>query len=342
MRAAQHCTELLPRLVTGRTVFAAAAATAMLLGGPAPVFPQEAAATYGSRLPPVPPGQGGDLVVTAPVELCADNSYELQIRRHVRDQTGSGFLYVLREPAGPSPCRWEVNGVRSASYDALIRRRGDDQIVAMASVADVAVGGLSELRVEFSRIDLAGTITVDGEPASNFQLYVNAGEGFNDWRVPIRDDGSYNVTLTGSDAPASFCMWLESARTKTIGGFPVGVPRLVPGLNRFDADVHLPPGVIRVEALPFGRPISNDWTSLTIAVEGARPASSASFKATDGFHGEYLGAFGDYQVTIQTGPDHRILSRSVVTLSSDHPVGQVRLAIPIGSLGCNDGWWSAC
>lgn len=298
---------------------------------------QEAAAAYGSRLPPLPMGEGGDLVVTAPVELCADDSNELQIRRHVSDHNGSGFLYVLREPAGPSPCRWEVNGMRSATYDAVIRRRRDDQIVAMAPVADVHVGGLSELRVEFSQIDLAGTITVNGEPASNFQLYVNAGEGFNDWRVPIRDDGSYSVTLTGPEVPASFGIWLESARTKTIGMLPVGVPHVVAGLNRFDADVHLPPGAIRVEALPIGRPVSNDWTALTVAVDGARGASSASFKATDGFRGEYFGVFGDYQVTVQTGPDHRILSRSVVTLSREHPVGQVRLAIPTGSLGCNDG-----
>jgi hypothetical protein len=233
--------------------------------------------------------------------------------------------------------------VRSATYDAVIRRRRDSQIVAMASMADVAVGGLSELRVEFAQIELAGTITVDGEPASNFQLYVNAGEGFNDWRVPLRDDGSYSVTLTGSDAPASFGLWLESARTKTIGMLHLGgVWHAVPGVNRFDADVHLPPGVIRVQVLPVGRPVSNDWTSLIAFVSGAHPASSDGFKATGGFQGEYRGEFGEYDVSIQTVPDHRILSRSTVALSRDHPIGRVTLAIPIGSLGCNDGWWSAC
>jgi hypothetical protein len=121
-----------------------------------------------------------------------------------------------------------------------------------------------------------------------------------------------------------------------------GVWNAVTGLNNFDADVHLPPGVIRVEVLPMGRPVSNDWTSLNASVSGAHPASSDGFKATDGFQGEFRGEFGEYDVSIQTGPDHRILSRSTVVLSRDHPVGRVRLAIPSGSLGCKDGWWSAC
>jgi hypothetical protein len=96
--------------------------------------------------------------------------------------------------------------------------------------------------------------------------------------------------------------------------------------------------------LPFGRPVVNDWTSLiVVVVRGARSASSDGFKATLGYQGEHFGGgFGAYEVSIQTVPDHRILVHSAVVLSSDHPVGDVRLAIPTRSLGCNDGWWSAC
>ena len=319
-----------------------AVTTAMVLGGPVDGSTQEPAASYGSRLPPLPPGEGGDLVVTAPGELCVDDSHELQIRRYVNDEVGRGMLYVLREPAGPSLCRWDINGLRSASYDAVIRRRRDDRVVAAAPMADVAVGGLSELRLESARVELEGTISVNGQPAANLQLFVQSGEGIDTWQVPLQEDGSYSVTLAGSDR-ASYCIWLESARTRAIGMVHVGCERFAPGLNRFDTDVHLPPGVIRVEVLPMGRPVSNDWTSLTVVVGGTGSASSASFKATDGFHGEYLGGeFGEYDVSVQTVPDHRILARSVVVVSRDHPVGRVRLAVPAGSLGCNDGWWSAC
>jgi len=319
-----------------------AVTTAIVLGGPVDGSTQEPAAAYGSRLPPLAPGEGGDLVVTAPGELCVDDSYELQIRRYVNDERGTGMLYVLREAAGPSPCRWQINGLRSASYDAVIRRRRDDRVVAAAPMADVVVGGLSELRVEFAQVLLEGTIHVDGQPAANFQLYVQAGEGINTWQVPIQEDGSYSITLTGSDREEYFCIWLESARTRTIGKFHVGCEGFTPGLNHFDRDVRLPPGVIGVEVLPVGRPVSNDWTSLTVVVGGAHTASSDGFKATDGFHGEYRGEFGEYDVSIQTGPEHRILAHSTVVLSRDHPVGRVRLAVPTGSLGCNDGCWSAC
>ncbi len=319
-----------------------ALAAFIVLGTPVDRSTQEAAASYGSRLPPLPPGEGGDLVVTAPSELCVDDSHELQIRRYVQDEFGMGMLYVLRDAAGPSPCRWDVNGLRSATYDAVIRRRRDDQIVAVAPKAFVDVGGLSELRLDLAQVELGGIIRVNGQPAANVQLFVQAGEGINTWQVPLQEDGSYSVTLPSSPRGATFCIWLESARAQPIGMFHLGCEQFAPGLNRFDPDVQLPPGVIQVEVTPFSRPVSNDWTSLNVVI-GAYSPSSGSFKATAGFHGEYVGAkFGQYDVSVQTGPDHRILSHSSVVLSPDHPIGRVRLGVPSGSLGCNDGWWSAC
>jgi hypothetical protein len=280
--------------------------------------------------------------VTAPSELCLDDSYELQIRRYVKDEFGTGMLYVLRDAAGPSPCRWEVNRIRSAVYDAVIRRRRDDQIVATAREVSVTVGGLSELRLEFAQVELEGTIRLNGQPAANVQLFVQ-GPAMNTWQVPLQEEGSYHVALPVSDGEPHFCIWLESARSQPIGLFHVTCQNFAPGLNRFDPDVQLPPGLIRVAVTPFGRPVPNDWTSLIVVISGAHEASSAGFKATAGFNGEYLGGeFGDYDVSIQTVPGHRILSHSAVVLSPDRPIGRVMLTIPTGSLGCNDGWWSAC
>jgi hypothetical protein len=328
-----------------RSVLWAAATTAIVLvvGGSVCGFAQEPAAAYGSRLPPLSPGEGGDVMVTAPADLCLDDSHELQIRRYVQDEAGFGMLYVLREPAGPSPCQWDVTGLRSGNYDAVIRRRRDDQIVATAPKTDVKVGALGELLVEFAEVAVGGIISINGQPPANLQLFVQAGEGMNSWRVPLQEDGSYSVTLTGSDPKSTFCIWLESATSQHIGMFHLGCQPFAPGLNRWDTDVHLPPGVIRVDVTPFGNPVSNDWTSLVVVINGTRSWSSDGFKATAGFHGEYVGGeFGEYHVSIQTGPDHRILSTFDVVLSGDSPIGQVRLAVPIGALRCNDGWWSAC
>lgn len=325
-----------------RLVGLSAAAVVIMLGPPVAGFAQEAAATYGSRLPPLPPGAGGDVIVTAPSELCSDDSHELQIRRYVTDEYGSGILYVLREPTGPSSCRWDVAGLRAASYDAVIRRRRDDQIVAVAPAVDVEVGRLSELRVEFAKVEVEGKITANGEPAANFQLYIQ-GDVFSDWRVPIQEDGSYSATLTASDS-SYYCLWLKGAKPGSIGGFHVGCQHFALGLNHFDGDVHVPPGVIRVEVAPFARPVSNDWTAPIVVIKDAHSErSSESFRVTDGFNGEYVGAeFGEYEVSIQTLPAHRILSRAVVVVSRDQRVGRVRLTIPAGALGCDDGWWSAC
>jgi hypothetical protein len=62
MLAAHHCPNLLPQPVTGRTVFAVA--VAILLGGSVHGLAQEAAAMFGSRLPPLPPEQSGGLFPT--------------------------------------------------------------------------------------------------------------------------------------------------------------------------------------------------------------------------------------------------------------------------------------
>jgi hypothetical protein len=314
----------------------------IVLGAPVAGVAQEIAAAYGTRLPPLPPGEGGDVLVTAPGELCADDSHELQIRRYVTDKFGSGILYVLREPTGPSPCRWDIRGLRAANYDAVIRRRRDDQIVAVAPNVDVEVGRLSELRVDFAQVEVVGKITTNGQPAANFQLFIQ-GEPLTDWQVPIHEDGSYSATLTSSSS-SSFCLWLKSAKPQSIGMFDLGCRIFAPGMNHFDGDVQVPSGVIHVEVTPFGKPVTNDWTAPIVVIKSAHSEeSSASFKASAGFNGEYLGAkFGEYDVSVQTLPAHRILSRATVSLSRDHPVGRVTLTIPPGALGCDDGWWSAC
>jgi hypothetical protein len=78
---------------------------------------------------------------------------------------------------------------------------------------------------------------------------------------------------------------------------------------------------------------------------GRPPPAQKAAKAdwTNGFRGEHLDAgFGEYTVSVQTVPEHRVLSQSTITLSADHPVRNVRLLVATDSLTCAEGWWSAC
>jgi len=98
-----------------------------------------------------------------------------------------------------------------------------------------------------------------------------------------------------------------------------------------------------VPAIAPGR--AADWTGPTVDVRDAQGygGGSVSFKVTAGFVGEFAWApFGTYRVTVQTVPSHRVIADAAVTLDAERPYAEIPLQIPPGSLGCDDGWWSAC
>jgi len=320
-----------------------------LLGAQHPGDPLEFPAPYGSRLPPVPPGEGGDILLTAPAEFCSDDGYEIRLRRY-EPPPDYGLLNAVRGPAGPSACEWTIDGLREAPYDAVILRRDTEQIVAIADKRSVVRGGVIVMRLEWTQIELEGRITVNGLPPNIGLLYFSEPEGKHDWwEAPLADDGTYHARLDSTSG--RLCMYLyKRARKHSIGSINIGCETFFPGLQRFDRDLRVPPGTIYVDVPPMGQPVSNDFTSLIVEVTYQPPrrrspkrASTISFRASEGFQGEYLeGGYHDYEVRIQTVPHHRILAQTRITLSAEHPVGSVRLIIPPGSLGCDEGWFPAC
>ena len=122
-----------------------------------------------------------------------------------------------------------------------------------------------------------------------------------------------------------------------------------PGARVFDVDTELPQGLIVVVVPPISPGSLPDWTApyIQISGPGAQQGGSRSFKVTTGFVGEFAWApYGSYHVTIGsgpwTGPQHRVLAETSVTIDHEHPHSVVTLQIPAGALGCDDGWWSAC
>jgi hypothetical protein len=310
-------------------------------------YAQEFAAPYGSRFPPLPLGEGGDLVLTAPTEFCAGDKFELQVRRY-EPPDDSGLRDVLRWPAGPSRCEWVIDGLKPASYDVVIRDRSTRQIVATAPKQQIPRGGLSLVRLEKTQVEVVGQITVNGSSQIDGLLVFQASGDYR-WEVPLDADGRYRVSLD-QGVSDNTCMWLKRARTETIGMVRVGCERFTAGSQRYDRDLHISPGVLRVYVPPLPKPERNDETSLIVVLTYQRSPiammeseSTVSFKATAGFRGEYFGGdYREYEVSIQTVPDHRIVAKTRVILSADQPIADAQLTIPPDSLTCDEGWWSAC
>lgn len=137
---------------------------------------------------------------------------------------------------------------------------------------------------------------------------------------------------------------LKRAGTESIGKVLVGCQSFAHGLQRFDPDLAVSPGVIRVRVAPLAQGRRGDWSSLVVVVQHAgRLWQGNSFRATAGFTGEYFDAkFEDYEVRVETSSSHRILARARVALSAEQAVQDVQLFIPPASLTCNEGWWTAC
>jgi hypothetical protein len=340
--------------------FTAAVVAIVLSGSQSRSDAQEMPALYGSRLAPLPPGEGGDLLLTAPAELCTDARHELQLRRFLSSSDGIEMLYAMRGATGPSNCQWQIDGLREAMYDAVIVRRGESESVATAAQAPILRGRTTVMRLELAAIEIEGHITVNGAVPADAQLAFRPSQGFHTWTVPLNEDGTYRIKVDGDDS-GRICIDLERARTQTIHSFRVGCHTFERGLRRFDADLPVPPGVLRVAVLPLAKPVAHrqpvgleqerrdtlpagDWTSLIVVVTDAgSTASSGGFSATAGFRGEYIGAkYQEYEVSIQTVPAHRILARARVVLTPDRPIAEVQLRIPPASLSCDEGWWSAC
>lgn len=316
-----------------------AAACGILLalsGGPADaqtVIPEsDRFIRSGTRMPALAAGEGGHLDVTASSAFCADATHVLEIRFFpdlARERP------VVRVPAGPSACRWEFADLAEGFYAAVMQVGDDGAIVAQAH-GQILRGATTVLSLESSRAEVQGRVTGDLPVTGGVRLAfaVNGGlGGHRQWTAQVHADGTYRVTLPGMAADDQICIRAEPSGAngnqpaEPLGSVSLKCARFVDGLNRLDFDdVHLPPGIVRIEVPPVADAAFDAFADLTVAIDGT-PGSSVlrGFKLLRGLRAE---CFADYQprefAIVSHGP-HAPLSSSRIVLTAERPVQSVTL-----------------
>jgi hypothetical protein len=284
----------------------------------------------GTRRAPIPPGEGGNLLVTAPTEFCADATHEIEVRFFPHPTTSQP---MFRRLAGPSPCRWEIEGLPAGEYDARIMIHDRGRIVATGR-AQVARGTMSAMTLETLQVELEGNVTITGDAddpafsATEFRIVFGVdGPGHNEWDTPLEEGGAYRVKLAN---PANGRVCARLKRTQSLNLLTMRCENVVPGLQRLDFDLRLLPGVIRIHVPPVtgGAPV--DFASQFAVIHISHPKNSyiTSFKLAEGLRAEYFGyGYADYEFTVTTLDRKTELASSRVTLSREHPVGDVTLKV---------------
>ena len=213
----------------------------------------------GARIAPVPTGEGGDLIVTAPTELCADARYLLDISFSPAPGFGPGT--VIHIPAGPSPCVWSFNGLAAGDYWAAIERQPDRRIVAAAR-GQVSQGTIQLMSLTMVQAEIEGTLTVNGlSPSKGVRLiFANTNRTGLAWNAPFDSDGAYRVKLDAS-GDGTTCATIE--RVLPLNSSPPKCARFTAGLQRFDLDFTMPAGVIGIEVPPQNAGV-DDFARITI------------------------------------------------------------------------------
>ena len=117
------------------------------------------ATTFGTRIAPLPPGEGGQLIVSAPAVLCADGGHLLDISYSPAPGFGPGT--VIHIPAGPSSCVWDFDGLAAGDYWGAIEHQPDGHILATAR-AQVVRGATQVISLTMVAAEIEGFLTVNG------------------------------------------------------------------------------------------------------------------------------------------------------------------------------------
>jgi hypothetical protein len=288
----------------------------------------------GTREPPLPPGEGGSLFVTAPGEFCTDSTHELQLNLFANMPHYVGPILVpgyggpiLRLLAGPSLCQWEFNGLPAGKYEAQIQDHSDGRIVAIGR-GQLSRGGTAVMTLEPAAVEVEGRVTDHGVPMTNDirLVFTTDGPERDQWKTPLDMNGAYQVKL-GTNRRV--CMSLE--RTAPLNVFPLGKCRaFVTGLQRFDIDdVHLPPGVLRVEISPLTDAAFGAFAKIQITKAGDSGPWITGFKLLRGLRGDYFASgYGEYLISLTTLDGKSVMASSRIALSPEQPVGDFILTAP--------------
>jgi hypothetical protein len=291
----------------------------------------------GTRLAPLPPGEGGQLIVSAPPELCADGSLVLEVRG---DPEPPGIRPVARLLTGPSSCRWTFDGVEPGEFHAVVQAQADGRIVATGH-AHVARGVTTEMTLEAVQMEIEGRLTIEGFTFESFPLAsdLRLVFGFPDfptheWSASLDATGRYRVKVGGVDADRRICAQIRRApplNSKMLQGSESRstCAIFVPGLNRFDIEgVRIPPGVLRIDVPAVADAPFDAFVRVTGSADG-QPTDHwfMPFKALRGIRGNYIADLNRRYTIELTGHDGSdVLASAQVTLTSDQPVADIKLA----------------
>jgi hypothetical protein len=214
------------------------------------------------------------------------------------------------------------------NYEALIQDHSDGRIVAIGR-GQLSRGGTAVMTLEPAAVEVEGRVTDHGVPiTSDIRLVFTTDPGpeRDQWKTPLDMNGAYQVKLGTS---RRVCLSLE--RTAPLNLFPLGKCRaFVTGLQRFDIDdVHLPPGVLRVEVPPLTDAAFDAFAKIQIRKAGDSGPWIAGFKLLRGLRGEYFASgYGEYLISLTTLDGKSVMASSRIILSPEQPVGDFILAAP--------------
>jgi hypothetical protein len=282
----------------------------------------------GKRLPTLPPGEGGDLLVTAPAEFCTDAAHELRLN-YFPDVPGGPVQLVLRQLAGPSRCQWTFDGFAEGNYEAVIQVQRDGRIVAMAQ-GQVWRGGTAVMTLASAAVEIEGRVTEHGVPMPEGLSLVfrsNPGVEQDQWTAPLDGTGAYRVII-----PTDKRVCVQLQRTaQPLNSFGLWCRAFASGLQRFDIDdLHVPPGVLRIDVSPR-TPVTDDWPDAFARIHITKVGESGpwitTFKVVRGLRGDYFAqGYGDFLIDITSREGKSVMASSRITLSPEQPVADFKLA----------------
>jgi hypothetical protein len=312
-------------------LLAVAAATTMASGsGAAQRIDVPEADRYiqlGTRLPPLPPGQGGQLFVSAPEKFCADAGYILEINHHP-DHTMN--MPAARMVAGPSTCAWIFDDMPPGSYSATLHVAPNGAIVATGR-AEVLRAASQTLALGGLQTEVEGLLRVNGtSPPPGIRLvFRNSSKPWLEWEASLEPTGVYRVALDASHANERICSQLR--RVPPLNAVPLQCADLAAGVQQLDLDAALPRGVLRIDVPPVADAAFTAFARITISdSDDASRGYLTSFKFARGLRGDYIADLDrDYRIIVSRSDDMTVVTSALVTPTAEHPDVRVRLPVKL-------------
>ena len=280
----------------------------------------------GTRIPELPAGEGGELRIDAPQELCREARYILEVQ-HLPDEPNVR-MPVVRLQAGPSPCTWLFANMPAGRYEVLIQTPREERVVATGR-GFLPRGMTAVLTMQTADTEVEGRLTSREPLPSPLRLKFNL-RGPNSWTTPVAPDGRYHVRLGDVGDESVVTIWAEpdgppgSESTSALNSVQLTSTRISRGLVRIDLDdVKLPPLVVQIEVPPMADAGFGEFAQAIVDNQ-----SGGSFKLLRGIRCQFLTAYGEHTIKIWTNDRQHVLATATIVVSPPETQSRVVLEIP--------------